>query len=503
MGNNVRLSWLKDPNADSYIIQKESIDEFGKHVAFEPITMQQISYLDSEVAIDMTYVYRLDKVRGSITYKGIETSIYSLMRDTPFPDIIVASYLGDKALLSWKHDANADSYLIQKQSIDTNNNIVDLLPISTDKTSYIDSAVAKDMVYIYRLDKIRGGTTYEGISLTTFSTTRPDPFPGVIVAESLSDGKAAHLSWEPDIGADAYRVMRALNKLNDQGKFEWLNRSLSIELQMLSDVSAVDTKLEDDKSYVYRLDKQRNSDDWIIGNQVTVFSWNRPPPFDEAPVVNSFRSEKTIQISWNTDIGADIYKLERRENNISGWLSWGSIYQGTELIYEDTTAEFEDNAYKRYEYRLTKIRNGIEYVPQYDTTLAVAVATAIDPHEPNDDYLNATLLDYPIDSNIYFFRFTDGRLLEDKDWYKISIPAGKIANLKIHYIPPAYSSMLKIYEPSKLERPFPEGSPITVKNEAAVQQFVYFAIIPDRNNFASGVGGDIICYTLYWDSIVD
>jgi hypothetical protein len=422
------------------------------------------------------------------------------MRDTPFSDIIVASYLGDKALLSWKHDANADSYLIQKQSIDTNNNIVDLLPISTDKTSYIDSAVAKDMIYIYRLDKIRGGTTYEGISLTTFSTTRPDPFPGVIVAESLSDGKAAHLSWEPDIGADAYRVMRSLNNIN-LGQFEWIPQT---SLEMLSDVSAIDTGIDDDKSYVYRLDKYRNGiTSWFIGNQVTVFSWNRPPPFDEAPVVDSFRSDKTIKISWNTDIGADIYKLERRENNFSGWLSWESIYQGTALTYIDTTAYFENYAYTRYEYRLTKIRNGIEYVPQYDTTLAVAVETEKDLCEPNDDYLNATLLNISITNNIYCFKFTGDRVLEDRDWYKVSVPAGKTAVCDLYYTQAGNSGMLKVYEPSKLEASITDGGEIKIKNDDTVQKFIYFAILPDRDKFSTGLGGQMITYTINWQAITN
>jgi hypothetical protein len=502
MGNNVRLSWLKDPNADSYIIQKESIDEFGKHVAFEPITTQQISYLDSEVAIDITYVYRLDKVRGSITYKGIETSVYSLMRDAPFPDTIVASNLGSKALLSWKNDVNVDSYMIQKQSIDIDNN-TSSQSIPWDKTSYLDNDVVIDMIYVYRLDKIRGGTTYEGLSLTTFSTTRPDPFPGVIVAESLGDGTAAHLSWEPDVGADKYIVLRALNTLIS-GLFDWHN--ITNNLQMLSDVSAIDTQIDDDKSYVYRLDKERNNKPFY-GNQVTVFAWNRPPPFDEAPVVDSFRSDKTIKISWNADIGADIYKLYRCNDSDSP-NAWELIYQGTDFEFVDNTAVFENFYYKRYVYHLSKIRNGTPYFENFNAkpfteTLAVAVPTEKDPNEPNDDYLNATLLNISIKSNIYCFKFTGDRVLEDRDWYKVNVPAGKKAILYIHYITQGTNGMLKVYEPSQLEAFVDEGVDFDIKNESLEQKFVYFAIMPDRDKFSIGLGGQMIIYTIYWRAITD
>jgi hypothetical protein len=692
VGDNASLSWRLDPNADSYIIQKQSIDEFKDSKTFAPIATQQITYMDSDVEIDKMYVYRLDKVRGGITYQGIETSVYSRLRETPFPDVIKVSNLGNNALLSWKHDANADSYIIQKQTIDKDDEIVDeqSIPctqntyideeIATDmmyvyrldklrgsapayegleitvyskrreapfpdtvevakigdqarltwridanadsyiivrqainkagiptttiidagnELSYFDNAIAIDMVYIYRLDKKQGDTTYEGTKTITFSMARaepfpdsvvievyqggtmamlkwtddpnadsysiekqliydngsygalvtipstpttqtsyldaninvnysytyrlvkiqggtpfkgthltmlekgrPDPFPGVIITESLSNGKAAHLSWEPDIGADTYRVMRALNTMNASNQLEWFERNTSNGLQMLSDVSAIDTELIDDKSYVYRLDKYRNGA-WIIGNQVTVFSWNRPPPFYETPTVESFSDDTKVHISWNADIGADIYRIDRRDDTPSnGWSGWKAIYNGTELSCEDNTANY-DAGYQRYEYRLVKIRNENAYYTEYNTgTLAVTTRTAKDPHEPNDDYWNATLLDSNLGSNIYSFRFSDGRTLEDRDWYKVSIPAGKIANISIWY-ESGNDEMLQVYEPSKLEATVRDNYPFQIKNESTVQQFVYFAIIPDRTKFIdSGYpGGQLINYTIHWLSI--
>jgi hypothetical protein len=326
--------------------------------------------------------------------------------------------------------------------------------------------------------------------------TRKEPFPGVITARNLNNGKSAYLTWQEDAGADAYRIMRAINDENPVVFAERENNTDGFSLH--GTTAAMDSTLEDDKGYFYRLDKKRDSV-WITGKEITAFSRTRMMPVADTPIVRCFRPDGKILISWQYDEGADEYILMRAQDNSLALDPFTAIYRGMELKYLDATVKDD----MRYIYKLYKIRNGIEYRWDDRIGLGVSVRTQEDQHEPNNTEAEATLLETYLLANIYCYGFSTGHVLEDIDWYKVSIPPGKVANMAVSYDDTVYDTYLLLYIPYFDTRTIIHNTAFQVKNDSRVQKDVAFAIIADKTQFLpiNSTGGKVVGYTITWQSI--
>ena len=340
------------------------------------------------------------------------------------------------------------------------------------------------------------------------------PFPGVITIQNLNNGKSVYLSWEADANAESYRIMRAVNDGSTAMFTERKDGEDGYYIQ--GPTSAIDSTLEDDKGYFYRLDKRRNGE-WTTGLEITAFSQTRPFPGAETPKVESFRADGNLLISWHYDEGADEYILMRSFDNtvlfsppdaldVAYLGTFTEVYRGKGLQYLDKNVDPLND--ERYVYKLYKERNGILYKWDKDIALGVAVKAEEDRHEPNNIEAEATLLETYRNANIYCYGFSlQNTFLEDIDWYKVNIPPGKVANMVIENSPPYTSpsqGYFLLYAP-----PFPttqifHGLEFQVRNDTDTQRYIGFAIIPNKSvMLTSGRGGMVIGYTIRWVSIGD
>ena len=532
-GKAAYLTWKNDPGADKYRVmralnngsplifveRKDGADGFN----FQGIT----SAMDSSLLDDQSYFYRLDKMQGKNDKGednwiiGLDVTLLSKTRPDPFPDVIVAQKLNDgkAAHLSWRNDPGADKYRVMRAldegSIHTfieRKNGLDGFNFQG-STSAMDSNLQDDKSYLYRLDKMRGKNDKGednwiiGLDVTVVTKTRPDPFADVIVAQNFNNGKSAYLTWKDDPGADRYRVMRALN---NGGALIFVERNDKADgFNLQGSTSAIDSNLQDDQGYLYRLDKMRGKNDkgednWIVGLEVTVFSLTRPLPYTETPVVTSFREDGYILVSWSSDEGADSYILTRSLDNppISNLNSLTEVYRGTATQFLDKTVQEGS----RYGYRLFKIRNSKSY-PAIESNeymgLGVSVRKQEDKHEPNNTEVQATLLEVNRVANLYCYRFTNQAYLEDVDWYKVSIPPWKKANIVITYSDVSlYDEWFEVYKPNGIVETIIHSRSFYVSNDSGTQQYIAFAIRPRRAIFVpSGTGGHIVSYTITLQSI--
>lgn len=512
-GTAAYLTWYNDPGADAYRVMRALNN--GNDVIFIPredgldgyYSQGETAALDSSLEDDKSYVYRLDKQRDGVWYIGNEVTVLLATQKIPDPGVITVRSMneGQTAYLVWEADAWTELYVVKKTEvtslgIDFMNEAISAAFEFSGKTNYVDNAIDTGKSYAYRLDKRRGDTVVEGTEIVIFEKSRSLPFPGIITAKSLSNGKAAYLSWYDDPGADAYRVMRALN----DGIVLFAAREDGVDgYSLQGETTALDSSLEDDKSYVYRLDKQRDGV-WYLGNEVTIFSRTRPMPYGEAPTANGFRSDGKIKLQWSADEGADTYILMRRYDNPStnNFDSWKSIWEGTDITFIDATVDSTTSG--RYEYRLDKRRSGEITSWENLTTLAVASRTEEDFHEPNNSKEQATIIETYRNANIYCFGYNDTRIIEDADWYKVSIPAGKAANITVTYGNAGEDFYLILYRLGQPTETIAHNTSFTVKNDGLTQQYVPFAIIPDHSRFLPiGSGGSVIAYTITWVSITD
>jgi hypothetical protein len=493
------LKWKADEGADNYLVMR-SVNGAGGLGYFEEVYAgAETAHIDY-VGMNSSYAYRLDKLRGGVIFKGKELTYFN--RALPLADTVKTERLeeGRYVRLSWNKDEHADSYIIRKSSVDKDDVVQNHAPIEVIQTSYIDKHIESDRIYTYRLDKVKGSVVYEGGGVTLYSMMRPEPFSGVITAQILNGGKSAYLTWKDDPGADGYRVMRAPH---DGSLVVFTAREHDEDgFAMQDKTSAIDSTLEDDKSYLYRLDKMR-AGVWIIGKELTVFSRTRPFPFAEAPLADGFRWDEKVGLRWGYDEGADTYILERRYDNpaIGGFDPWKEIWEGSDLSYIDTTVNSQTNS--RYEYRLSKRRNGDKYTWEQVTTLAVAAGVEQDMYEPNNTRESSTILDNYREGNIYCYGYYDGRVLSDTDWYKVFIPAGKTANITITYGNPTDSGYFQMYVNGQPGKEVVHNTAFSVKNDSNIQQYIAFAIQPAKEQFlVNGMyGGRVISYTITWTSI--
>jgi hypothetical protein len=151
-------------------------------------------------------------------------------------------------------------------------------------------------------------------------------------------------------------------------------------------------------------------------------------PTLSAPRVSSLDRECRIEVSWDTDAGAEEYVLERAQDAVLG--DFRVVYRGQGTSYSDTDCQDQG----RYLYRLSKVRGNRLFGPS-GAVLGVASATCRDELEPNDSEQQATELNYTRRANLFYYRATPSlppvEVLQDDDWYAFAVPPQYTANLLI------------------------------------------------------------------------
>ncbi len=505
-GMAVSLSWEKDEGADTYILMRSEEGQTGYGEFEQVYAGKEIRYIDRSMRKEVSYMYRLDKVRGNKLFSGEKVTLFGRKLEEPKAGVIMIRSFneGHTAYLTWEGDEWTDIYIVMRTEVTSEGinfedaDVTESYEIA-EITSYTDNKIDIEKSYVYRLDKKRGEKRIEGKEYAFFTKTRMEPFFGSISAKSLSGGKASYLTWEADSGADEYRIMRSLN---DESSVEFVPREDGEDgFYMQGPTAALDSNLADDKSYLYRLDKKRG-EEWHIGREITVFSRTRPMPYGEAPYADGFRWDGNIYLQWSEDEGADTYILQRRFDNISGFDSWITVKELTDTQYLDQTVNAAQSG--RYEYRLDKRRNGEIHKWDNETTLAVAAQTEEDKHEPNNRREESTLIEVYREANVYHYGYNDTRTLTDMDWYKVSIPAGKIANIAVIYDNESHDEYFRLYQTGHATESIVHNNAFQIKNDSLIQQYVSFAIQPDPIKFlTNGSGGSTVSYTIRWVSITD
>ena len=205
--------------------------------------------------------------------------------------------------------------------------------------------------------------------------------------------------------------------------------------------------------------------------------------------VDSFSEENVIRCSWAKDERCDRYIVMRSEDREP--LGFEKVYEGEGTTYEDAVLK-EDT---RYLYRLDKVRGkkGFTGKTHY---MGIYSKQVKDVYEPNDKKENAVLLESDKQANVYYYRSTEGTILEDEDWYKVSIPARRQAKITIIY--DAVNQPFIITKPynGEEERPATNGT-VEIKNDTDGEKELRFKISLDKNIVVSGsAGGACYRYTL-------
>ena len=205
--------------------------------------------------------------------------------------------------------------------------------------------------------------------------------------------------------------------------------------------------------------------------------------------VESFSEENVIRCSWAKDERSDKYIVMRSEDREP--LRFEKVYEGEGTTYEDAVLK-EDT---RYLYRLDKVRGkkGFTGKTHY---MGIYSKQVKDVYEPNDKKEHAVLLESDKQANVYYYRSTEGTILEDEDWYKVRVPARRQAKITIIY--DAVNQPFIITKPYNGEEERPAtNSAVEIKNNTDGEKELRFKISLDKNIVVSGsAGGVYYSYTL-------
>ncbi len=218
-------------------------------------------------------------------------------------------------------------------------------------------------------------------------------------------------------------------------------------------------------------------------------------PNPKAPLAASFVSENRIDLSWDTDAAAEQYILEKAPDALSP--TYSVVYQGTGTSFTDT--DCTDQA--RFLYRLSMARGERVFGPS-QPVMGVGSAACRDELEPNDAEASATPLEFDRMANLYFYRSYAGLSLQDWDWYWVSVPPRRKANIVITQSGLA-GGTLNTFMYFSLKGTLPavivNNQAIPVVNSSYETKVFRFKISPNPDEFISDptlAGGSFINYTV-------
>ena len=227
-------------------------------------------------------------------------------------------------------------------------------------------------------------------------------------------------------------------------------------------------------------------------------------PSVDAPVVASFSKENRVEVSWPQDVNADQYLLERTQDG--GVPNWTAIYAGSATSYEDTDCTDQG----RYLYRLTRTRGAKSFGPS-NAVMGVASAVCRDALEPNDTETEATPLTSTLAANLYYYSSVIQQngaplLTQDVDWYSVSIPPHRKANIVVtqdNLQGGSTNTWMYFYLKGTNPAQIVNNQAIVITNYSDVAAMTFlFKIYPIPSSFAVNGGGSLITYTVSLNSIM-
>ncbi len=225
-------------------------------------------------------------------------------------------------------------------------------------------------------------------------------------------------------------------------------------------------------------------------------------PSTDPPSVSSFVVENRIEVSWAADQRADVFVLQRAADGLTP--AYQTVYTGTSTAYADTNCPDQC----RYLYRLTRTRGEKSFGPS-EVVMGVASSVCRDAREPNDTEAAATPLAATLTGNLYYYSSLAqpagaSLIQQDVDWYTVSVPAHRQANIVVTQDGLAggsVSTWMYLYLKGANPVQVINNQAIAIPNYADASESFLFKIYPIPSSFAVGGGGSLITYTVSLNSV--
>ena len=298
---NVSLTWDSVIGADTYNIYRSTTSGFtpGNTNKISPVTLSHLSFIDTGLLNGTNYFYRLSATNTSA--ESVYTNEFTILTN-PLPPatlIAVASY--SYISLNWSSNENVTNYKIYR-SLDssfTNSNLI--ANIADPRLNYNDVISPDGTTYYYRIysnNSAGDSTSSSTIASATAYPTAPSLISATVNATSIT------INWNTGLGASKYIIQRATDNSFTQNL---VSNNINEPTRTFIDNGIA----SDGTTYYYRIYSNNVTGDSEIPSDVaTALVYPSAPTMLSASVAYGF-----IQLSWNTGLGAQQYKIYRATSN--------------------------------------------------------------------------------------------------------------------------------------------------------------------------------------------
>ena len=305
--NSITVTWNKVTGVDYYNVYRHTD---GNWVKMATVENTSDSYKDTDVNSGVKYYYTVTAVMDSTeSYIGEENTKSATYVN--LPSELSASLTATGVSLSWKITDDLTDFVIYKR-IKGQSEWSVLKTISSDVTTYLDTAVSSGVTYEYAIKTVSEDGTFESELSEIKSVVFLSKVSGVKLKNTVDGVK---ISWSKVKGAENYIIYRRL----ENGTW------VTVATVSGSKTSYKDKKAESGKTYLYTV--RALTDDYRSAYQ------NYKIYFIAAPKITKFDSQisKGITIKWADVHGAEKY-IVYRKNGSSGWKKIGTT---TNLLFLD------------------------------------------------------------------------------------------------------------------------------------------------------------------------
>lgn len=356
----VDLSWTDNSTIEDAVEVERADGASGPFGALASLGVNVVTYADTTVLPGGTYRYRV-RATNEIGPSAWSQEV-SISTSAPPLTGLAATVLSNRTVeLTWNDESAQETAIGVDRAIGSPPGAwTRIATLAADETDYVDSTVAPDTTYSYRLQATYAGGPFAPTGPVSVRTPPGDPDPSQPVVRNGTD---VTLEWAPSTGTQtSYEVQRGIG---------FPGQDFQLIATLPGDrTSFVDSTTQPETTYSYRIRAVNESGPSEWSAEIRV----RTPPFAPSALAPVVAGTSRTDLTW-TDVSGieDGYRVERRDAPEGEWARLADLPADT-ASYSDATARQD----RRYRYRVASFDANGDSAWKETPDLATPAAMALD-----------------------------------------------------------------------------------------------------------------------------
>jgi hypothetical protein len=307
--DTLKLNWTYPEEAGNGTVIERKEDSDGEWVELETVSSGITSYSDTDLSSETEYFYRVKAKQKdhvySVAYPEDGISKYTGL-STP-GDLSGYALSPTQIYLTWTDSDDENAYTLQRKEAGYGD-FSEVATLSEDTSSYIDTGLTSDTIYVYRIKAQNGSSTSEYSTECAVACVYVEK-PTELTASLLSDSEVK-LGWEDNSNDEtAFEIWRKAGQKADWTKYASAYRN--------SD-SFTDEDISAENTYYYKVRARISDSNAYSSFSNEAYAWvsTITPPSD----LNYSISGSTMKLTWKDNSNNESgFAIESRTGVDGGW----------------------------------------------------------------------------------------------------------------------------------------------------------------------------------------